>query len=105
MALILLLVPMLEPEFKTNVLDEHAAFHKGLVDLDDYLTAVLGVKQGKLYGEIIPDPEKKRLPYEGTKLKRYLDAFADPLFTHVSSNGSVLDPTENAYENRRSVIP
>lgn len=76
---------MLEPEFKTNVLEEHAAFHKGLHDLEDYTTAVLGVKAGKLYGQVIPDPEKQRVPYDGAKLKRYLEAFVDPLFTHVST--------------------
>jgi hypothetical protein len=74
---------MLEPEFKTNVLDEHAAFSQGIHDLEDYLKAVLGVESGKLYGQIVPAPEKTRLPYDGAKLKRLLESFAVPLFTHV----------------------
>jgi hypothetical protein len=77
------IVPMLEPEFKTDVLAEHAAFSKGIHDLEEYVKGVLGVEGGKLYGEIIPAPEKPRLAYDGAKLKKLLEALAGPLFTHV----------------------
>ena len=79
------IVPKLEPEFKTDVLAEHAAFHTALEDLNTYILDVLGVEAGKTYGQTIPAPHKQKVPYEGKKLRSYLEALAGPLLTHVST--------------------
>jgi len=86
------LFPSLEPEFKTDVLDEHATFSQGIHDIEEYLKSVLGVEGGKLYGQIVPAPEKTRLPYDGAKLKRLLESFATPLFTHLNHEIDWLAP-------------
>lgn len=44
----------------------------------------MGVKAGKLYGEVVPDPSVARVPYDGAKLKGHIEGFSTPLFTHVS---------------------
>ncbi|KAG8857680.1 hypothetical protein FRC20_000236 [Serendipita sp. 405] len=84
--------PNLEPEFKTDVLDEHAAFAKGLHDLDNYAMAVMGVSQGKKYGQTVPDPSKTKEPYDGQKIKRLLETLAVPLFTHLQHEIGWLEP-------------
>lgn len=74
---------MLEPEFKTDVLAEHAEFSGAIHDLDQYLKSVLGVKQGKKNGQVIPDPGKSKEPFSAATIKRFLERMSDPLFTHV----------------------
>jgi hypothetical protein len=74
---------MMEPEFKTDVLAEHAAFSGAIHGLDQYLKSVLGVKQGRKNGQVIPDPEKSKEPFSAATIKHFLEQMCDPLFTHV----------------------
>ena len=82
--LILLSVPMMEPEFKTNVLEEHGAFTGTVHKLDDFLKSVLGVRQGQKNGQVIPDPSVPKEAFDAARIKGFLEEMADPLFTHVS---------------------
>ena len=75
---------MMEPEFKTDVLAEHAVFSGAVHGLDQYLKSVLGVKQGKTNGQVILDREKSKEPFNAATIKRFLEQMSDPLFTHVS---------------------
>lgn len=84
--------PKLEPEFKTDVLSEHAAFHKALEDINTYILEVLGVDAGKTYGQTVPAPHKQKVPYDGKKLKTYLEALAGPLLTHLQHEIGWLEP-------------
>jgi hypothetical protein len=76
-------VPKLEPGMKTDVVEEHASFAKPLHELGEYLKSVMGVEAGKLYGQVVPALDKTRLPYDGAKVKAYIERFSGPLFAHV----------------------
>jgi hypothetical protein len=77
-------VPMMAPEFTTNVLEEHATFSRPINELDTYLKSVLGVEQGKKYGEMIPVPGNPKEKFNTARIKSLLEEIVDPLFTHVS---------------------
>ncbi|CAG7849990.1 SubName: Full=Uncharacterized protein {ECO:0000313/EMBL:CCA67289.1} [Serendipita indica DSM 11827] len=84
--------PQLEPEFKTDVIDEHAAFHQTLADLDDYLRQVLGIQEQNPDMDTISPKFKKGIPYDAEKLKRYLEQLSGPLITHLEHEIEWLDP-------------
>ncbi|KAG8818297.1 hypothetical protein FRC17_010882 [Serendipita sp. 399] len=84
--------PKLAPEYKTDVIDEHAAFSEGLHEFDSYLLAVMGAEKGEKCGQAISIPSKFKEPYNGTKIKQLLESFAAPLFTHLQHEIGWLDP-------------
>jgi hypothetical protein len=75
---------MMAPEFTTNVLEEHATFSRPINELDTYLKSVLGIEQGKKYGETIPVTGGPKEKFSAARIKSLLEEIADPLFTHVS---------------------
>jgi hypothetical protein len=77
-------VPMMAPEFTTNVLEEHATFSRPINELDAYLKSILGVEQGKKYGLTIPVAGNAKEKFSAAKIKSLLEDIVDPLFTHVS---------------------
>ncbi|KAG8851911.1 hypothetical protein FRB91_007204 [Serendipita sp. 411] len=84
--------PSMEPEYKTDVLNEHAAFAKGLHDLDSYLLAVMGADKGEKYGQMTKVPNRNKEAYNGQRIKQLLEAFAFPLFTHLQHEIGWLNP-------------
>jgi len=74
---------MMEPEFKTDVVEEHATFTGTVHKLDDYLKSVLGVRQGPKNGQVIPDLNIPKEAFSAARIKGFLEEMADPLFTHV----------------------
>jgi hypothetical protein len=79
-----LLVPKLEPELKTPVSEEHATFERFLNELNNYLQGILQVKQGKTYGQLVPDADRTKEEYDPAKLKGILETLVSPLLKHVS---------------------
>jgi hypothetical protein len=79
-----LLVPKLEPELKTPVSEEHATFERFLNELNTYLQGILQVKQGKTYGQLVPDADRAKEEYDPAKLKGILETLVSPLLKHVS---------------------
>jgi hypothetical protein len=77
------IVPLLDPEIETDVVEEHASFQGALEKLDEYLKGVLGLKQGPRFGDVIEDPSRSRLRYDAQKLKRMLEELVTPLMAHV----------------------
>ena len=73
----------MEPEFTCPALQEHALFFDTLVELEEYLMAVLAFKRDAK-GTPIPDPTKTKIPYDRNKIKVLLDSILPPLFDHVS---------------------
>jgi hypothetical protein len=73
----------MEPEFKTDVINEHAAFHDALENLEEYIFGIMGTKQGKKYGDIVRDPTRQKIRYEAQKFKKLLENLIKPLMTHV----------------------
>ncbi|KIM22279.1 hypothetical protein M408DRAFT_332979 [Serendipita vermifera MAFF 305830] len=84
--------PALEPEFKTEVLEEHAAFEKAVHGLDEYLKSVLGVKQGRKNGQVIRVANQPKEPFNSATIKQFLEDLVDPLFTHLEHEIGWLDP-------------
>ena len=82
--LTLLPVPMMEPEFKTDVPEEHGAFTGTVHQLDEYLKTVLGVRQGRKNGQLIPDPGVPKEALSAATIKGSLEEMANPFFTHVN---------------------
>lgn len=80
--------PLLEPEFHTDVNQEHAAFSSALTGLEQYIMQVLGIKKGPKFGMPIPDPEIVKVAYDAQRLKSHLEALAVPLLLHVSTSES-----------------
>jgi len=74
----------MEPEFTCPALQEHALFFDTLNELEEYLETVLGFKKDAK-GALIPDPTKKKIPYDRNKITELLDRMLAPLFEHVSS--------------------
>lgn len=74
----------MEPEFTCPALQEHALFFDTLNELEEYLEAVLAFKKGPK-GVPIPDPTKKKIPYNRNNVTELLDKLVAPLFEHVSS--------------------
>jgi hypothetical protein len=74
---------MLEPEFKCDVLEEHAAFSEALHRWEEYLEAILGFEE-KLPVRGLPEKGKPRASYDGKKMKKCIEDLSVPLFTHVS---------------------
>ena len=75
---------MMEPEYETDILEEHATFTGTVNKLDEYLKSVLGVRQGRKNGQAIPDPSVPKEAFDAATIKGFLEAMANPLFTHVS---------------------
>ncbi|KIM22282.1 hypothetical protein M408DRAFT_28831 [Serendipita vermifera MAFF 305830] len=84
--------PMMEPEFTTNVLAEHATFSGALHELDKYLKSVLAVKQGAKNGQVIPIVGQAKVPFSASTIKRYMETMIDPLFTHLEHELEWLAP-------------
>ncbi|PVF94323.1 hypothetical protein CPB86DRAFT_789162 [Serendipita vermifera] len=87
-----IMFPLMEPEFKTNVVDEHAAFHDALEDLENYIHGILGTKQGKIYGDIVKDTTRQKIRYNAEKFKKLLETLITPLMTHLLHEIEWLDP-------------
>jgi hypothetical protein len=74
---------MLEPEFKCEVLEEHALFSEAMDRWEEYLEALQGLEKRE-GGKAVPIKGKQRAPYDGKKMKKYIEDLSGPLFTHVS---------------------
>lgn len=73
---------MYNPKFDTSfIVAEHASFHDGSVAFEEYLISTLpaGAKYG--FGKTAPDHEQ--VAYDGAKVQQLIDAFVEPLATHV----------------------
>jgi hypothetical protein len=79
----------MEPEFTCPALQEHDLFTGTVVELEEYLEAVLAFKKDSK-GSPIPDPTKTKILYDRNKVKELLDRMLEPLFDHVSSAGRPL---------------
>ena len=86
----------MEPEFTCPALQEHGLFFDTLTELEEYLEAVLGFKKDPK-GSPIPDPTKKKIPYNRNKIIELFDKLVPPLFEHVSSPSTspVTSPCES----------
>ena len=74
--------PMFAPKFDTSyIVAEHETFHAASVAFEEYLISTLpaGAKYG--FGKVAPEHEQ--VPYDGNKVQELIDAFAEPLATHV----------------------
>lgn len=81
--------PMFAPKFDTSfIVAEHETFHEGLVAFEEYLVSAL--PSGTKYGFDKTAPEHEQVSYEGQKVQELIDAFAEPLCTHVSCLSFVL---------------
>jgi len=88
-----LIFPKMEPEFTCPALQEHALFNDTLVELEDYLMAVLAFKKDSK-GSPIPDSTKTKIPYDRNKIKALLERLSTPLFDHLSKEVEYLDPAK-----------
>ncbi|PVF94240.1 hypothetical protein CPB86DRAFT_800589 [Serendipita vermifera] len=78
-----ILFPKLEPELKTPVSEEHQTFERFLNELNAYLQGILQVKQGKTYGQLVPDADRQKEEYDPAKLKGILETLVSPLLKHL----------------------
>lgn len=83
----------MEPEFTCPALQEHGLFIDTLVELEEYLEAVLAFKKDSK-GSPIPDPTKTKIPYDRNKIKGLFDRLITPLFDHVSSARHPMSPRD-----------
>jgi len=83
----------MEPEFTCPALQEHALFFDALNELEEYLQAVLALKKGPK-GTPIPDPTRKKIPYNRNKITELLDKLLTPLFEHLAKEVGYLDPAK-----------
>ena len=75
---------MYAPKFDTSfIVAEHESFHAGTTALEEYLVSTLpsGAKYG--FGKSASTHDK--IAYDGDKVRSLVDAFAEPLATHVST--------------------
>lgn len=73
---------MLEPEFKCDVLQEHAAFSKAMDRWATYLESVLGLTRDEK-GKARRARGIAKAPYDAQILKKCIEDLVGPLFTHV----------------------
>ncbi|KIM22281.1 hypothetical protein M408DRAFT_28830 [Serendipita vermifera MAFF 305830] len=90
--------PRMQPEFTTDVVEEHAAFSSAMHELEAYLKAVLAVKQGAKNGQVIPIVGQAKVPFSVPKIRQILDTMIDPLLTHLEHELEWLAP-ENIRES------
>ncbi|PVF94253.1 hypothetical protein CPB86DRAFT_789234 [Serendipita vermifera] len=83
--------PMLEPEFKCDVLEEHALFSEAMDRWEKYLEELLGLEKGE-GGKAVPVKGKARATYDGKRMKKCIEDLSGPLFTHLQHEIDWLAP-------------
>ena len=75
---------MFAPKFDTSfIVKEHETFHDDGVAFEEYLVSTL--QSGTKYGFGKVAPSQQPAAYDGSRIQTLIDAFADPLATHVCS--------------------
>lgn len=75
---------MVEPEFKCDVLEEHAQFAKAMDHWEAYVTSVLGLSKNK-QGKWVPNPSLTKVAYNAQTMKKCIEDLSGPLLVHVSA--------------------
>jgi hypothetical protein len=71
-----------------SIIDEHEAFHEGLIKMEEYLLSCLPI--GEKWGienavVALSDTRKTKdlVPFDGEQLRTILESFVQPLINHV----------------------
>ncbi|PVF94252.1 hypothetical protein CPB86DRAFT_828738 [Serendipita vermifera] len=83
--------PMLEPEFKCDVLEEHALFSAAVDRWEEYLEDILGLEK-KVVHKGLPPRGKPRATYDPKKMKKCIEDLSGPLFVHLQHEIDWISP-------------
>lgn len=83
--------PMFEPKFDTSfIVAEHETFTAGTIALEEYLISTL--PSGAKYGFGKTAPTHSTVVYDGNKVRSLIDAFSEPLATHLMQEIGYIEP-------------
>jgi hypothetical protein len=74
---------MMAPEFQCDAVSEHAQFGEGMDRWQAYIASILGLTKNDK-GDLVPDPNVTKAPYEAKKMRKCIEDITDPLLIHVS---------------------
>jgi hypothetical protein len=82
--------PLFAPKFDTSfIVAEHETFHAASVAFEEYLVSTIA--PGAKYGINKVAPPHDQVPYDGKKVQELIDAFAEPLATHLQKEITYLE--------------